>query len=88
MNKVTIQLSGDAKNHFDKIHHFLENEKLSITARYTALDVKYDGIMPEKWTSDDLVTLLMLVGNEDVQKEVHLAVANINALYPQTAQIL
>lgn len=91
MSEIKIQLSGDAREYFDdEVHHFLENEKLSIRSRLTLLDEKYKGIVPENWVPSDLVTVVVVTAgsNIDIMKEVKQAIENINKLYPNSTKII
>jgi len=91
MLKVTVQLKGEARNSFDKIHKYLENDKLTITSRRTDLDRKYRHEKhPKQWSIDDYVTIVTIVGGNSINllEEVHRGVKTINGIYPGSALIV
>lgn len=79
MTPVKVILKGIAHRDFDKIHHFLENRRLTITLRNTTFPeevLKKERALEE----EDFMTLLHIVGSSEteLQQLVSTAVANVN----------
>lgn len=80
MNPVKVILKGEAHRNFDKIHHFLENDKLTITLRTVTFPeeiMRNERLLRE----GDVMTLLHIVGSSEAET-YHLVctgVENINS---------
>lgn len=87
--KITIYLSGEARENFDKICHFFENNSLTITSRSTWITPE-DRERDIKFQLDNLKTRLQICGahNIDLKQTVQNAVNNVNSMYHNTAEII
>lgn len=83
MEGVKIQLSGEARLKYDTIHHLFENDSLTITSRYSFLDAKFNGKIPDKFNSSDVVTNITVVGDT---RAINEAVDKANEKYPNSTK--
>jgi len=86
--KITVDLSGKARENFNEIHKYLENDFLTITSRSTWISPE-DRKDPD-WQIDHMKTRLQIVGDRNInlKQTVQTAVDNINKIYPNTVEIM